>query len=59
MHDHILQMLEDGANLDVVYLDFKNTFHKVDHTILLRMVPKLGIVGRIGRWKNAFLIDRV
>ena len=35
-HDYVLRMLENGDNLDVIYLDFEKAFDKVDHPLLLR-----------------------
>lgn len=58
-HDHVLQALESGNNLDVVYLDFEKAFDKVDHGVLLHKMRDLGIVGAVGRWIGAFLRDRV
>lgn len=58
-HDHILQALESGNNLDVVYLDFEKAFDKVDHGVLLHKMRDLGIRGAVGRWILAFLSDRV
>lgn len=49
-HDHILQTLEDGANLDVVHLDFEKAFDKVGHGVLLHKLWNLGIVGHVGRF---------
>jgi hypothetical protein len=58
-HDHILQALESGSNLDVVYLDFEKAFDKVDHGVLLHKLRDHGVVGLVGRWIGAFLRDRV
>ena len=33
-HDNILNQLEQGYNVDVVYLDFAKALDKVDHNIL-------------------------
>ena len=36
--DYIMSLLEDGANVDVVYLDFAKAFDKVDHNLVLRLL---------------------
>ena len=58
-HDNILNLLEQGYNVDVVYLDFAKAFDKVDHNILLHKLKNLGINGKTLRWIQNFLQDRV
>ena len=53
--DEILQALETGNNIDVIYLDFSKAFDKVDHGVLLHKLRSLGITGRVGRWIMNFL----
>ena len=58
-HDYVLRMLEDGDNLDVVYLDFEKAFNKVDHPLLLRKIRALGITGDLegGDWGASWLTE--
>ena len=58
-HDNIMNLLEQGFNVDVVYLDFAKAFDKVDHNILLHKLKSLGINGKTLRWIQSFLEDRV
>ena len=55
----ILSILDDEANVDVVYLDFAKAFDKVDHTIVLKKIKQLGIHGNIYIWIESFLTNRV
>ena len=48
--DNIMQMLGSNSSVDMVYLDFSNTFDKVDHGILLHKLRAVGITGNIGIW---------
>ena len=57
-HDNIINLLEEGGNVDVVYLDFAKAFDKVDHKIVLAKVQKLGIQGKLLQWINEFLTNR-
>jgi ribonuclease P/MRP protein subunit RPP40 len=57
-YDYILQKLEAGENVDIIYLDFAKAFDKVDHGILLHKLKLLGIHGQIGSWISSFLMDR-
>ena len=57
-YDSILTILEDGHNIDSVYLDFSKAFDKVDHTLLLKKVESLGISGKILKWIKEFLTNR-
>ena len=46
-YDDILNLLEQGVNVDVVYLDFAKAFDKVDHNIVLQKINNLGISGNL------------
>ena len=35
-HEEIIKMLENGANVDVIYTDFEKAFEKVDQAKLIR-----------------------
>ena len=54
-HLEVLDMLEMGENVDIVYLDFAKAFDKCDINILLHKVKALGITGKVGRWIRSFL----
>ena len=51
-------MLENGDNLDVIYLDFEKAFDKVDFGLLLAKLKALGITGKLGTWLGSFMIGR-
>ena len=57
-HDQIISLLEDGQNVDVIYLDFAKAFDKVDHNIVLNKARSLGIQGSLLRWIQEFLQER-
>lgn len=57
--DTLLSLLEDGSNVDVVYLDFSKAFDKVDFNIVLNKFKSLGIGGRIHTWLTSFLTNRL
>ena len=57
-HDNMLQFLEDGENIDSIYLDFAKAFDKVDKGILSRRMKEKGIDGKLGLWLHNFLSDR-
>ena len=56
--DEILNALEEGENLDTIYLDFSKAFDKCDHGIIFHKVKSLGIKEKIGRWLFNFLSGR-
>ena len=56
--ENITQILEEGDNVDVIYLDFSKAFDKVDFLITLRKIKLLGVTGNIGKWIYSFLTDR-
>ena len=57
-HNKILNLLEDGMNIDSVYLDFAKAFDKVDHNIVLQKLSSLGVRGKLLLWIKSFLISR-
>ena len=56
--DKITQLLEEGCNVDVVYLDFSRAFDKLDIDITLQKIHDMGITGKLFRWLQAFLTGR-
>ena len=56
--DKIIECLEQGNNVDVIYLDFAKAFDKVDNGILCHKLRDLGIGGKIGLWLFNFLKSR-
>ena len=50
--------LDEGGNIDTIYLDFANAFDTVPHQRLLTKLRGYGIEGRILTWIEAFLTDR-
>ena len=57
-YEHILQLIEEGFDVDVIYLDFAKAFDKVDFDIILKKLRSLGVKHRIGRWIHAFITGR-
>ena len=57
-HDKILQAMEEGKNIDAIYLDFAKAFDKVDHGLLLHKLKRMGVKGKLGRWIQTFLKGR-
>ena len=56
--DEVLKALENGKNVDVVYLDFAKAFDKVDHKILMKKVYQFGIRGKLYTWIENFISNR-
>ena len=50
--------MEEGYDVDVIYLDFAKAFDKVDFTIILQKLHDLGIRGHLGRWIHQFITGR-
>ena len=56
--DHIISLMEQHQNVDVVYLDFSKAFDKVDHNIVLAKAHNMGIQGKLLDWIREFLTNR-
>ena len=60
-YDRILELLEEGVNVDVIYLDFAKAFDKVDFGVTLKKLNDMGICGKVGHcghWIYSFLTNR-
>ena len=57
--DTVLSYLEQGYNVDTIYLDFSKAFDKVDHTLLLKKLQNYGIHGKLLGWIKSFLTGRL
>ena len=53
--DTILDELETGGGVDVIYTDFSKAFDKVETGVLLHKLKECGVGGRVGCWLAAFL----
>lgn len=54
----VLQHMEGGGQVDVVYTDFKKAFDRVDHSILMDKLQALGIHGDLLRWIRSYISKR-
>nr|VZI39869.1 unnamed protein product [Spirometra erinaceieuropaei] len=50
--------LEEGFEVDVVYIDFRKAFDTVPHQRLLHKLSAIGIQGDLLNWMGAFLVGR-
>lgn len=50
--------LDDGNDVDLIYLDFSKAFDKVPHKRLLLKLEAHGIGGEVGRWIENWLAGR-
>lgn len=55
---NILDSMEKGFQVDVVYTDFEKAFDRVDHAILITKLSELGIHGDLLRWIESYLENR-
>ena len=56
--EDIITALDNGEDVDVIYLDFCKAFDKVPHKRLLRKLWGYGIRGNVHAWIQDFLSDR-
>lgn len=56
--DYVLNEMEGGGQVDVIYTDFEKAFDRVDHNILLCKLQALGIHGDLLRWIQSYLSNR-
>ena len=56
--EDISEAIDDGKEVDVIYLDFCKDFDKVPHRRLLKQMQQYGIKGNVLNSVNEFLADR-
>lgn len=56
--DYVLENMDNGGQVDVIYTDFEKAFDRVDHYILLHKLERLGIHGDLLRWIKSYLSNR-
>jgi hypothetical protein len=57
--DALTKVIDNGKAADVFYLDFAKAFDKVPHARLMVKVKAKGIDGKIGKWLEEWLSNRV
>ena len=57
--EDISEALNNGEEIDVIYLDFCKAFDKVLHLHLLKKISAYGIQGKVYGWIKEFLTNRV
>lgn len=58
-YSYILDQIQAGYAVDVIYLDYAKAFDKVDHAIVIKKAKALGISGKLLKWLENFLAHRV
>lgn len=56
--EEITESIDNGEDVDVIYLDFCKAFDKVPHKRLLKKLCSYGIVGKVFNWIKDFLSNR-
>src|SRR3981081_568834 len=56
--EYILEYVDKGESVDVIFLDLQKAFYKVPHARLLEKVKAIGIDGKILRWIGEWLNRR-
>jgi len=56
--DKVTRQVDEGNNLDVIYLDFAKAFDRVPHHRLLLKMRAIGINGRLLVWITSWLENR-
>jgi hypothetical protein len=55
---HIGSLLDNGSQIDVVYMDMSKAFDKVCHSRMLQKLREFGFGGSLLRWFGSYLTNR-
>ena len=53
--DNLLEEMEQGKGVDVIYTDYSKAFDKCETGVLLHRLRESGVMGKVGCWLAAFL----
>ena len=56
--DNITEALDQGDDIDIIYVDFSKSFDKIPHRKLMKKLWGYGIRGKIYKWVKEFLTNR-
>ena len=56
---HCIRNMETGVQTDAIYTDLKAAFDRVDHSILLAKIERLGASPNVVNWLSSYLVDRI
>lgn len=56
--DEWTKAIDEGNEIDIVYMDFQKAFDKVSHQRLLSKLHRYGISGKLDGWIKSFLMGR-
>ena len=56
--DDITEALDQGDDIDIIYVDFSKAFDKIPHRKLMKKLWGYGIRGKIYKWVKEFLTNR-
>ena len=55
-YSDMIEAVEDGVNMDSIYLDYAKAFDKVDHGLLVhRKLKDVKVGGKVAKWIESFL----
>ena len=57
--DEITDAIEQGYDVDIIYLDFCKAFDKIPHRRLMKKIWAYGIRGKVYKWIEEFLKNRI
>ena len=57
-YDKVTEWMDKGDSVDVLFLDFKKAFDKVDHSRLMVKLAAAGVQGNLWRWLKDWLTGR-
>lgn len=54
----LVDAVDRGSPVDVIYTDFSKAFDKVDHKLLVKKLHTIGIAGNLLQWCESYLVKR-
>lgn len=56
---HIIKSFSNNQQTDVIYTDFEKAFDRVNHSLLINKLQKIGFANPLLSWFNSFLSQRI
>lgn len=57
-NQYLTENMDGGGQVDCIYTDYSKAFDRIDHSLLLRKLLRLGIHGDLFRWVSSYVSRR-
>ncbi|KAG7295979.1 hypothetical protein JYU34_021071 [Plutella xylostella] len=57
-NDFVTEKMDGGSQVDVIYTDYSKAFDRIDHSLLLKKLSRIGVTGALLSWFQSYVTGR-